>query len=59
MALDLSTYLKIEKEYVPWNAVLAELNYIDSMLHNEREYSDWIVLYATAYAAYLCCQYTT
>ena len=43
MALDLSMYLKAEKEYVPWNAALAELNYIDSMLHNEPEYSDWIV----------------
>ena len=43
MALDLSMYLKAESEYVPWNAVLAELNYIDSMLYNEPEYSDWIV----------------
>lgn len=42
-ALDLSRYLKDEIEYVPWNAVLAELNYIDTMLHNVVQYSDWKV----------------
>jgi aminopeptidase N len=42
-ALDLSLYLKYEKEYVPWNAVLSELNYIDSMLYSQPQYSHWIV----------------
>lgn len=43
IALDLSLYLKSERDYVPWNAVLSEFNYIDSMLHNSREYPDWKV----------------
>lgn len=42
-ALDLSLYLAQEKEYVPWNAVLAEFNYIDTMLHNKAEFPDWTV----------------
>ncbi|KAI9561562.1 hypothetical protein GHT06_012521 [Daphnia sinensis] len=42
-ALDLSLYLKYEKEYVPWNAVLSELNYIDSMLYNQPQFSQWTV----------------
>ncbi len=43
-ALDLSLYLAQEKEYVPWNAVLAEFNYIDSMLHNQAQFPDWTVI---------------
>jgi hypothetical protein len=42
-ALDLSLYLKYEKEYVPWNAVLSELSYIDSMLYSQPQYSHWLV----------------
>ncbi|KAK4001974.1 hypothetical protein OUZ56_003836 [Daphnia magna] len=42
-ALDLSLYLAQEKEYVPWNAVLAEFNYIDSMLHNQAQFPDWTI----------------
>ncbi len=44
IALDLSLYLAQEKEYVPWNAVLAEFNYIDSMLHNQAQFPDWTVI---------------
>lgn len=43
-ALDISLYLKYEKEYVPWNAVLSELNYIDSMLYNQPQFSHWTVI---------------
>lgn len=42
-ALDFSVYLSKEQEYVPWAAVLSELNYIDIMLHNMKEYADWKV----------------
>ncbi len=42
-ALDLTLYLKHETEYVPWRAVLSDLNYVDTMLYNEREYSNWKV----------------
>lgn len=42
-ALDLTLYLKNEKDYVPWNAVLSELNYIDTMLYNVAQYPDWKV----------------
>ena len=42
-ALDLTLYLKYEQEYVPWHAVLSELNYIDIMLHNFAEFADWKV----------------
>ncbi len=42
-ALDLTLYLKHETEYVPWNAVLSELNYIDTMLYAEGEYPNWVV----------------
>ncbi|EFX67144.1 hypothetical protein DAPPUDRAFT_203795 [Daphnia pulex] len=41
-ALDLSLYLKYETEYVPWNAVLSELSYIDSMLYSQPQYSHWL-----------------
>ena len=43
-ALDMSLYLKAEQEYVPWNAVTAELAYIDSMLYFQREYQNWKVM---------------
>lgn len=42
-ALDLSTYLVKETEYVPWNAVLSEFNYIDSMLYGQSQYAAWKV----------------
>jgi aminopeptidase N len=45
-ALDLSLYLKYEKEYVPWNAVLSELGYMDSMLYNQPQFSHWNVYIA-------------
>lgn len=43
IAMDLTLYLKYEREYVPWRSVLDELNYLDIMLHNEQEYADWKV----------------
>jgi hypothetical protein len=42
-ALDLTLYLKYEREYVPWHAVLSELNYIDNMLYNFPDFSNWKV----------------
>lgn len=42
-ALNLTLYLKHETEYVPWNAVLSELNYIDTMLYAKGEYPNWEV----------------
>ena len=43
VALDLTLYLKNETEYVPWNAVTSELDYIDFMLHSEAQFPDWKV----------------
>lgn len=42
-AMDLTRYLKFERQYVPWHAVLTELNYIDSMLYNFPEFANWKV----------------
>lgn len=42
-AMDLTLYLRNEREYVPWNAVLDELNYIDTMLYNLPEFTNWKV----------------
>lgn len=42
-AFDLTLYLKNEQQYVPWNAVLDELSYIDSMLYNFPEFANWKV----------------
>lgn len=44
-ALDLTLYLKYERDYVPWHAVLTELNYIDTMLYNFVEFPNWKVPY--------------
>ena len=44
-ALDLTLYLKYERDYVPWHAVLTELNYIDIMLYNFVEFPNWKVPY--------------
>ena len=43
-ALDMTLYLKYEREYVPWHAVLSEFDYIDVMLFDQPEYFDWKVL---------------
>lgn len=42
-AFDLTLYLKSEQDYVPWHAVLSELNYVDVMLYNFAEFSIWKV----------------
>ena len=42
-ALDLTAYLKNEREYVPWRSVLTELDYIDVMLRQAPEFADWKV----------------
>ncbi len=42
-ALDLTLYLKYEQQYVPWHAVLSELNYVDIMLYNFAEFPIWKV----------------
>ena len=42
-AMDITLYLRNEREYVPWNAVLDELNYIDTMLYNLPEFTNWKV----------------
>jgi aminopeptidase N len=41
IAFDLTLFLKYEREYVPWRAVLDELNYIDTMFYKESQYADW------------------
>nr|CAH0105565.1 unnamed protein product [Daphnia galeata] len=41
IAFDLTLFLKYEREYVPWRAVLDELNYIDIMMFKEAQYADW------------------
>ena len=42
-ALDLTLYLRNEREYVPWDAVTDELIYIDGMLFKTSQYADWKV----------------
>ena len=42
-ALDLTLYLTKEREYVPWNAVSDELDYIDGMLFKTAQYANWKV----------------
>ena len=42
-AMDLSLYLKTEREYVPWRAVLNEMDYIDIMLYNTPGFTNWKV----------------
>ena len=42
-AMDLSLYLKSEREYVPWRAVLNEMDYIDIMLYKTPEFINWKV----------------
>lgn len=42
-ALDLTLYLKYEAEYVPWHAVVNELDYLDTMFYREELYPDWKV----------------
>ena len=42
-AMDLSAYLEHERAYVPWRAVLTELDYIDIMLRWTTQFSDWKV----------------
>ena len=51
-ALEMSMYLQYEKDYVPWNAVTAELNYIDTMLYRESQYPDWKVCTLSNYCSY-------
>lgn len=41
--MDLSLYLKSEREYVPWRAVLNEMDYIDIMLYKTPEFINWKV----------------
>lgn len=48
-ALDLTLYLKNERDYVPWHAVLSELNYIDIMLYNLVEFPNWKVDFPHSY----------
>ena len=43
-AMDFTLYLRNEREYVPWNAVLDELSYIDNMLYNLPEFTNWKVI---------------
>lgn len=44
VALNLTTYLHSEREFLPWNAVSSELQFIDNMLHNLPQYVDWKVI---------------
>jgi len=42
-ALNISTYLKHERDYVPWRSVLSELEYLDIMLYGSSKFDDWKV----------------
>lgn len=42
-ALDLTHFLEREKEYVPWRAVLTEMDYIDIMLYETEPWTEWRV----------------
>ncbi len=44
-ALNMSLYLKDEAEYVPWHSVLSEFDYIDIMLFDQPEHSNWKVFF--------------
>ena len=52
-ALDLTIYLRFERQYVPWHSVLSELNYIDSMLYNFPEFTNWQVPVVSSFAILL------
>lgn len=45
-AFDLTLYLKSEQQFVPWKAVLSELDYVDSMLYNFADFSNWKVQFS-------------
>jgi len=42
-ALDFSLYLEQEREYVPWRAVLTELDFMDIMLYKSSVSVEWRV----------------
>lgn len=48
-ALDVSVYLEHERDYVPWRAVLTELDYIDIRLRGSSAFSSWKVFHYSAY----------
>lgn len=43
-ALDLTTYLAKEQDYVPWHASLTALTYLDNMLYSSDAYNNWAVM---------------
>ena len=44
-ALDFSLFLEQERDYVPWRAVLTELDFMDIMLYNSSISTEWRVIY--------------
>ena len=42
-AFELASYLQHERDYVPWRAVLTELDYIDIMLRRTSDFQTWKV----------------
>ena len=42
-SLNLTLYLKDERDYVPWHSAVDEFSYIDNMLRTQNQYADWKV----------------
>ena len=42
-ALDMTKYLKFERDYAPWTAAVNNLDFIDIMLYGHADFNDWIV----------------
>ena len=42
-ALDLTSYLHSERDYLPWRAASTALSYLDTMLYGTPEYGVWEV----------------
>ena len=48
-ALDMTSYLQKEKEYVPWITAISSLGYIGSMLEGSDDYPDAYKLYEVSW----------
>jgi aminopeptidase N len=44
MALEVTSYLKNEKDYLPWAAALSGIEYLDEMLKETTSYGDFKVI---------------
>ena len=44
IALDLTRYLLLEKDYVPWTSAVVAMDYLDIMLYGYLDYVEWKVM---------------